>query len=453
MRLLPIFVLFLLIFSCIAEKSTPEYVVLSGELKGLSADSLTMETDERFRYFQQEKLLLHIPITANSTFRDTVVLEEGHYQLRVGNEIISLFLKPGYNLQLQLTEGNAQFNGTGSAESNYLKERDSLIKIVGGKNFYQYYSHLPEEDFLKSAESLEKQRLDLIKSHSNIDSQLYKSETLWAKVEKAHKIHNYSFTRETVDTTYKASSRYPEPFTHLDLNDEDLLNVSLLPILMYSEFGQTAMAKRLEVWEYVFEEDFPVSNQLIKEEALFAIGKYAMNRFKKLDDFYLASQNFFQNKEYKEEITKKYLDLKNLAPGKPAPGFELQTMEGEVVNLKDYSGNLVYLDFWSTSCRPCIEEMPAFNKLQEAFKDEKIRFISIGINSRREGLVRIIQKHQFKGIHVYDPSQEEEVVRKYAVTGIPRYVLIDKEGKIIEHLANRPSHPHLVGQLTQLLKN
>lgn len=426
--------------------------MIFGELDGFQADSLNIKTDARFRYYEQEEVMRSIPAKAKGSFRDTLFLEEGHYLLQVANEKISLFLKSGYNLQLQISEGNVSFQGPGGRENNYLKSRDSLISEVGGKNYYQYFSHLPEDDFLELAESLEKQRLDLIERHREIAPKLFRSESIWARVEKAHKIHNYSFTRVTVDTTYQASSTYPEPFSHLDLNDEDLLNVSLFPILMFSEFWQTAQEQKIEVWEYVFMEEFPVTNPIIKEEVLFAIAKFAMHRFEKLDDFYAASHKFFQKKQYKEEVTQKYLDLKDLSPGKPAPTFSMHTMEGEIITLEELQGNLVYLDFWSTSCRPCIEEMPEFNELQEAFKDEQIRFLSIGIRSKKEGLARIIKAHQFRGIHLYDPEQEEAIVKKYSVTGVPRYVLIDKEGRVIEHMAKRPSHPELAGQLTQLLK-
>lgn len=451
MRMLLMLNLFLFISSCTTERSTPPYVVLSGEVDGLRDDSLNLKTDARFRYYEQAEVMHSIPVQANGRFKDTLFLEEGHYQLQAGNEKVSLFLKPGYNLQLQLSEGDLSFKGPGTAECNYLKARDSLISQVGGKNYYQYYSNLQEDDFLRSAEFQEKQRLALLKVHRKIDPQLFKSETLWAKVEKAHKIHNYSFTRETVDTSYMPSSTYPGPFTHLDLNDEDLLNVSLLPILMYSEFGQTAQEQKMEVWEYVFKEEFPVNNPIIKEEALFAIAKFAMHRFKKLDEFYARFEEIVKNEEYKKEITALYLDLKQLKPGSQAPAFELKNMEGELTALQDFQGNLIYLDFWATWCKPCIEDLPEFKELQEKFQAEEIKFVSIGMESKKKTLMKLIKDHQLKNVHLFDPEQEHDLKKNYSISGIPRYVLIDRKGKIIDHNAKRPSNPELVTQLQNLL--
>jgi thiol-disulfide isomerase/thioredoxin len=445
-------ILSLLLFSCTTNDPAPAYVVLHGELDKMETDSISLTTHPSFLYFEQEKVAYKIPLENGRSFRDTLLLEEGHYQLTLGDKKISLFLKPGYDLQILANNTELKYNGEGMAENYYLRSKDSLVAAVGGKNFYQYYSHLPEKEFLQHAESLEQQRLHLIKKHPGIDPGLEKTEILWAQVEKAHKLHNYSFTRETVDTSYVAGPDYPDAFEKLNVNNEDLLQVSLYPILMYSHYGKIAGDNNLEEWEYIIRDSFPVTNNRIREIALYTTAKFAMNRFEKLDEFYASSRKYIPNPSYWEELTQQYLDLKDLAPEKPAPGFKMKNMEGKEVSLQDFKGKLVYLDFWATSCRPCIEEMPAFNKLQKDFEKEDIAFISIGITSTRQGLERIIKRNDFMGIHLYDPAVEKELETKYAVTGIPRYVLIDKEGKIIDHMAKRPSDPELALQLKEHLR-
>jgi thiol-disulfide isomerase/thioredoxin len=114
--------------------------------------------------------------------------------------------------------------------------------------------------------------------------------------------------------------------------------------------------------------------------------------------------------------------------------------------------NLVFLDFWASLCKPCIEEIPAFKKLQKKYKNDNIVFVSIGIESKKESIQRLIEKHELNGIHLFDPSKEKELKDAYSVSGIPHYVLIDKLGNIIESFAMKPSNPQLYNQIDNLLK-
>lgn len=208
----------------------------------------------------------------------------------------------------------------------------------------------------------------------------------------------------------------------------------------------------MEEWEYIVQDSFPITNSKIREVAFYTSAVFSMNRFEKLDEFYQKSQEFILDKNLKENITTQYLELKELSTGKPAPEFNLRNMKDEQVALKDLKGNLVYLDFWASWCKPCIEEIPAFKKLQEKYKNEEIVFVSIGIESKKESLQKLIEKHQLNGIQLFDPSKEKELKAAYAVGGIPHYVLIDKKGNILEHHAMRPSDPQLFNQLNNLLK-
>ncbi|TVZ25814.1 peroxiredoxin [Gillisia sp. Hel_I_86] len=451
MRLIYLLFLIFCLSSCKKKKEVNPFVVLSGKVDSEGVGFLTLFTNPRFKYQEQQELKLDIQVQKDGTFKDTLEITEGHYLLQFGNNKVNLFLKPGYDLQIKLNDRNISYEGKGAQENRYIKERDSLIAKVGGNNFYQYFSKLPEEKFLKYADSLEKQRLGVINKHGNIDLHLQKTEKLWANVEKAHKFQNYSFTRETIDTSYLPSKNYPNPLEELNINDEDLLNVGLFPMLIYSHFGAVAKDHGVDDWEYIVQDSFPISNPKIREVAFYTSAVFSMKSFEKLEEFYEKSQSFIQDNEFKEAITKQYLALKELYPGKPAPDFTLRNMENEPVSLKDFNGNIVYLDFWASWCKPCIEEIPAFKKLQKKYKNRKIVFVSIGIESKKESLQRLIEKHRLNGIHLYDPSKEKEFKAAYSVGGIPHYVLIDKFGNIIKNFSMKPSDPRIVNQLDSLL--
>lgn len=438
--------------SCNNGKEVDPFVVLSGKVDSEEGGFLTLLTNPRFKYQDQQELKLELLVQKDGTFRDTLELIEGHYLLQVGNNEVNLFLKPGYDLQLKLNDRNINYDGKGAQENRYIIERDSLIAKVGGNNFYQYFSKLPEKEFLKYADSLEKHRLEVINNHENIDSHLQKTEKLWANVEKAHKLHNYSMMREKVDTSYLPSKNYPHPLAGLDINDEDLLNVGLFPVLIYSHFRAIASDKGMDEWEYIVQDSFPITNPRIREVAFYTAGVFSMKSFEKLEKFYEKSQSFVQDKEFKEAITIRYLDLKELYPGKPAPDFTLKNMENEPVSLKNFQGKIVYLDFWASWCKPCIKEIPAFKKLQKKYKNDKIVFVSIGIESKKENLQKLIEQYELNGIHLFDLAKENELKEAYSVDAIPHYVLIDKFGDIIKNFSMKPSDPRIVNQLDSLLK-
>jgi len=451
MRFFYLLILIFCLSSCQKGKEVNPFVVLSGTVDSEGVDYLTLFTNPRFKYHDQQEFELQLQVQKDGIFSDILELKEGHYLLQVGNNEVNLFLKPGYDLQLKLNDSNISYEGKGAQENRYIIERDSLIAQVGGNNFYKNFSKLPEEEFLKYADSLEKQRLQVINRHGNIDLHLKKTEKLWANVEKAHKFHNYSFTRETVDTSYLPSENYPHPLEELDINDEDLLNVGLFPMLIYSHFGAIASDKGMDEWEYIVQDSFPITNSKIREVAFYTSGIFSMKSFEKLEEFYEKSQSFIQDKEFKEAITKQFLALKELYPGKPAPDFTLRNIENEPVSLKDFQGKIVYLDFWASWCKPCINEIPEFKKLQKKYKNDKIVFVSIGIESKKENLQKLIEKYELNGIHLFDLAKENEVKASYSVDAIPHYVLIDKFGDIIKNFSMKPSDPRIVNQLDSLL--
>jgi len=102
---------------------------------------------------------------------------------------------------------------------------------------------------------------------------------------------------------------------------------------------------------------------------------------------------------------KKYLNLKTQIPQKvnldisfvspisdKAPNFYLKNERRESVSLNEFEGNIVYLSFWFMGCKPCIREIPAENHLVDVFKNEKVKIVSIYMQSSEESWRQIIEK-------------------------------------------------------------
>ena len=112
---------------------------------------------------------------------------------------------------------------------------------------------------------------------------------------------------------------------------------------------------------------------------------------------------------------------------KPAPAFSLPEPDGGQVDLSSYAGRPVLLVFWTTSCPICQRELPMLNNMEWEFRDHGISVLTVCLGG--EGDARdYVNSNRIALKTVYD--EEGKVGRAYHVGGVPRFVLIDKDGKV-----------------------
>jgi peroxiredoxin len=123
--------------------------------------------------------------------------------------------------------------------------------------------------------------------------------------------------------------------------------------------------------------------------------------------------------------------------GATAPDFSLRSTEGRTVHLSDYLGkSVVLLDFWSTTCDPCMAEMPYLVDLYKAKKDKGFVVLAVSLDGP-ESLGDVSRVVHDKGmIFPVLLDQETTVVARYnPKKEMPFAVLIDKSGSIVEKKA------------------
>ena len=145
-----------------------------------------------------------------------------------------------------------------------------------------------------------------------------------------------------------------------------------------------------------------------------------------------------------------YNQYSRLEQGKSAPDFSLLDIQGNRLNLSDWLGYYVYIDVWATWCGPCCRELPAFHKLKEQFKDRPVRFISISIDMDEAAWRDKIEKDGWTGIQLH-VNKGDTFREDYKISLIPRFILIDREGKIVDANMSRPSEVKTVKMLSSLL--
>lgn len=161
----------------------------------------------------------------------------------------------------------------------------------------------------------------------------------------------------------------------------------------------------------------------------------------------------FEGSIYTTPLQKTYDEYVALLPGTIAPDFSGRTLDGKLVSLKDFKGQVVYVDVWATWCGPCVEEIPYAKKLQRAFQEDKVIFLNVSLDSDRESWKRKLAKEKdWLGTHIIlDQREHDSLSRNYKVVGIPKYLLIDQTGKIVSADASRPSSKSIREEISSLL--
>ena len=159
----------------------------------------------------------------------------------------------------------------------------------------------------------------------------------------------------------------------------------------------------------------------------------------------------FKNYLEKEYLEKNYNQLV-LAKGKVSPKFvAYENVKGGVLSLDDLKGKYVYIDIWATWCKPCTREFPYLKKIEKKYHNKNIEFVSVSIDSKRdyETWKNMIKENDLEGIQLYAKG-DQSFTSAYRVRSIPRFILIDPKGMIINANAPRPSSASLVPLLESL---
>ncbi len=156
---------------------------------------------------------------------------------------------------------------------------------------------------------------------------------------------------------------------------------------------------------------------------------------------------------YVNPLLVKYNKRLELIPGKTAPNFTLEDINGNKVSLSDFRGKIVYIDFWGTWCGPCRDELPYYKALQEKFKgNDNIVFISIALeHNNHDKWVKFVNENSLPGKQLYSDGLMNPVAKEYMINGVPKFMIIGKDGKFIDANAKRPSEPELENELKKYL--
>lgn len=153
---------------------------------------------------------------------------------------------------------------------------------------------------------------------------------------------------------------------------------------------------------------------------------------------------------YKKMLIKtmdeKERDLMRTQIGALAPNFRLKDSSGKFYQLDDFKGKIVYIDLWASWCGPCRAETPDLKILYETYKNnEKIKFLSIAVHDGIDDWKKAIVEDKTEWLQLLD--EDGFVEKSYIASSIPKFILIDKNGRFIDMDAPRPSNKEAINAL------
>lgn len=128
----------------------------------------------------------------------------------------------------------------------------------------------------------------------------------------------------------------------------------------------------------------------------------------------------------------RFMDLKSLGQvGKAPLAIGKNDVDGKPIELADYKGKVLLIDFWATWCGPCMGELPNVLEVYKKYHDRGLEILGVSLDQKREAFDKITKDRGMTWRHYFDgKGWQNEVAAAWGIHSIPATFLIDHEGKI-----------------------
>jgi len=353
------------------------------------------------------------------------------------------------------------YQGQGSANNNYMAA-DQRMKFNSKAN--TYYLYTDADKYTVYMDSLENNNREFLLSHYDpgftIEFRKYITATTKYRYVNPRWMFLISFNNKDRKFSEKTLPlEYFDFLKKIDLNDQDAASNSNYDIALmrylFEFYDRDEWKKvpdsldKIHALEQGLTKIYENRKKLFKEQVL----DYQLTYFMKLNIVNVLEDSAFstvllndyrhncKNPEYIAIIDRVVSNEKNLLAEKPAPDFTATDMNGQTVSLSSLKGNLVFVDFWATWCVPCIASLPETAALAEKLKSRRdVAVLLVNVKDQQDKWEHYLAKNKPTGINLYaDKLQSDYIYKAYNFNGIPHYLLIGPNGRIISSTLSGPA--------------
>lgn len=101
--------------------------------------------------------------------------------------------------------------------------------------------------------------------------------------------------------------------------------------------------------------------------------------------------------------------------------------DNSLLDLEQYQGKVVYLDFWASWCIPCRKSFPWLNQLEAKYSQDDLVIIAVNLDKNKSLATEFLKKYQANFQIIYDP--QGALAKKYKIKGMPSSILFGRDGK------------------------
>lgn len=368
----------------------------------------------------------------------------------VGSFNNSIYLKAGDQKYIELADTG------GVAYTNVIIEKPNVetTTLQAWLNAINKYSHSvagkPSVGRTKYAQ-FEKFAVSFLKSNktlnSNFNSWINDKIVIDLKYLRAGNFFGLGRLNAYCDSSLNAQAFYKPLFDKNIVNDVRLLRsehgIDLLNYVFgYWKFNEVKNQQKVVDNFFSAENGSKINNNAVK--AVFLLHKIPnIKEYENFVKYVEPYKSVFVTPEQKEAYNKFYNVLGPFAKGKPGYNFELKDVNDKTYTLAGFKGKVVVIDVWAMWCAPCLQEKPIMEKIAEGYHNRSdIIFIGMSVDGHAKAEIwkNFVKKKGYKSIELLTQF-DESLFKFYKITGIPRFLIFDREGKVVTVDAPRPSNP------------
>ncbi len=401
-------------------------------------------------------------------------------EIRIGNKKTDLYLSPGDDLRLEvdLTNPNFTFTGKGAEANNYLWQ-SAVIQDKKFRYKNQYINELNTNEFIIRLDTMAKA---LKAFHSWYVSKHPLPKNVSTLLKANNELLVLSFAQNYADAyfgSFAAKDKMPPPLKQLTntiffdttLLYSGLINYPGMLDYYYRQkfynpfFKPTDTPQKIDSIRHIIPQAAHANIQKSAFATPFKAFFLAKNIDKALEtlgiipatESLLADfKTHYGTSPYLPVLQKSYAKWLSVAPGTTAPDFTGETTDGKQLSLSSLKGKVVYVDMWATWCGPCRAEFPWAKELKKQFEgNNEVVFLYASVDGDPNAWGKFLKTaNSPQGIHIrLSPIEQRKISEEYQCGGgVPKYFLIDQQGKIVSTVAPRPSSGKAEEAIRALLK-
>lgn len=461
-------ILFVLVFfiACQQEKTTEKEASATSEQKTMTLRGEIMNPSSSIVSLSNGEDKYEGKVE-DGKFEIVVNLDEaGNYRFKHGAEYAYLFLEPNDDLMMKLDatqfDQSLAFSGTGAEENNYIIGKYNISDELG-LNDEEIYK-LEAKEFSDELDVVYKKLGDnynaIIQDNQVINADFANNAYIDLIYEWAAKRLQYpAYHKHYAEKEATLGDDYYDFLNKIDIDAPKALENKKYKsfIGMYSSHLAEDNLKKNDTYNNATDKEKTmirlkeklavIPTQFKSSEVQQHLNFVTLNDHIKyngaaeMKDLVADFNAKSTNEEQKKTLNENFENWTAITVGKDAPDFKYKNIEGKEIALSDLKGKNVYVDVWATWCGPCRKEIPHLEKLQDKYAStDNIVFTSVSIDDDKEKWEKMVKEKEMKGVQIIgDKAWDSSICKDYMIKGIPRFLLIDKDGKIIDANAPRPS--------------